>query len=377
MRDDRFEAMRKQMADRQRDLEQRVAQRQQDLERRMGRGGGEPASRSTGAGISDGVGQALSGYGADKVATPAFRQDGASALPAVAASSPFPDVCGDAWTLAPQTIKGLMEVVCTSPAVAKNSQYAALVPRLQLKFIETSLERPKELGGFLDHAQVNAYARIDPLEGFPTICLYSGAVRYATLMAAAYAGWKMAVADPAWGKQTGIVPFQRVIAAMVELFRRNGMRLTSELAATFANTYNLNGALSVETWKGGTLTFAYGTIVGVLAHEFGHLALGHCCGPTLNDEISRNHEREADSFASSVVSASDYKETLGLGTIIWELALAVLEAISGTEATSHPHSIERLFNFIRANPSTAEAIGMDEILTLLKTIGVDLSGSHE
>ncbi len=369
-----LDGINKRLADRQRDLEQRLAQRQQDLGRRMGQG---PESRSAGIGVSGGVGQALPNYGAGNGDVPAFRGEGVSALPAVSAPSPFPDVCGDVWTFNAQLVKGLMEMVCSSPSVVSNSQYAALVPRLQLKFIETSLERSKELGGFLDHAQVNAYARMDPLEGFPTICLFSGAVRYAMLMAAAYTGWKMAVDDPAWGGRVGIVPFQRVIAAMVEHFQRNGTRLTSELAATFANSCHLNGVLSVEEWKTKTVELACGTVIGVLAHEFGHLALGHCCGSALNDEISRNHEREADSFASSVVSASEYRETLGLGTIIWELALAVFESIRGVAATTHPHSIERLLNFIQANPSAAEAIGMGEILALLKTIGVDLSDRHE
>ena len=304
-----------------------------------------------------------------------------SAAPTVGPQSIFPEVSGDAWTFTPQVVKMLMEVVCSSPSVVSNSQYAALVPRLQLKFIETSMARPEELGGFLDQSQINAYARMDPLEGFPTICLLSGAVRYAALMTAAYVGWKMAEDDPAWGRQAGIVPFQRVVVAMVEHFQRNGGRLTSELAATFANKYNLNGALSVEEWREGALRLAYGTIICILAHEFGHLALGHCCAVAENkdkdirDEITRHQERQADSFASSVVSASEYKEVLGLGTIIWELAFAVTELSSGADEGDHPLSIERLLNFIRDNPSTAEAIGWNEILALLKTIGIDLSMS--
>ena len=364
----------KRLAERQQALEQRLNQGRRELDRRLS---GLQGGRDEGIGAPGGAGLAHSGYMAENLAVPISRRECASAVPAVSAPSPFPDVCGDVWTFEVQLVKGLMNIVCSSPSVVSNSQYAALVPRLQLKFIETSLQRPKELGGFLDHAEVNAYAQMDPLEGFPTICLYSGAVRYAMLMAAAYTGWKMAVDDPAWGERAGIVPFQRVVAAMVEHFQRNGMRLTSELAATFANSCHLNGVPSVEEWKTKTVELACGTVVGVLAHEFGHLALGHCCGSVLNDEISRNHEREADSFASSVVSASEYRESLGLGTIIWELAMAVFESIHGVEATTHPHSIERLLNFIRANPSTAEAIGMEEILALLKTIGVDLSDRHE
>lgn len=275
----------------------------------------------------------------------------------------MPDTSGDFWTVDAAVVKDLMTAVCQSPHVQENSKYGSLVARLQFKLIEQSIMRPKELGGLLDEAEVNAYARVDPLEGFPTICLYAGAVRYARLMAASYVATKHYV---------DAVPFPQAISSMVAMFMRNGMRLTSELAAVFASENGLTRVLLEKDPFAESLMLANGTIIGVLAHEFGHLVLGHCEGHSCNDEVSQNHEREADSFASSVVSTSAYKDVIGIGTIIWELALVVTEKIVQETPTSHPPSAERLMNFIRANPSASREIGFDKIRELLSIVGIAL-----
>ena len=286
----------------------------------------------------------------------------------------MPDVSGDVWVFNAIQMQGLLGAVISSNHVVSNPQYAALIPKLQFKFIDTSFQHPAELGGdIVDQATVNAYARIDPLEGFPTICLFAGATRYASLMAAAYVGWRYLKMDPEWGTRFGIVPFPQVVLSMVKMFQRNSMRMTSELAAIFANENNLHAMLqSTFAGRKEVETIASGTLMGVLSHEYGHLALGHCNAHTENEEIQRNKEREADSFASSIVSASEFKGVLGLGTIIWELALVVFQDVVGAKESSHPLSRERLHDFIRANPSTAQQIGIDEITALLAPLGIKI-----
>ena len=213
---------------------------------------------------------------------------------------------------------------------------------------------------------MNAYARMDALvDCFPTICIHAGAIRYSRLMAAAYVASRY-YAD--------VRPFPQAVVSMVSMFLRNGMRLTSELAAVYASENGLMRIMCGQESLVEANAIAYGTIIGVLAHEFGHLALGHCngIGMYLSDEVSRNQEREADSFASSVVNLSEYRNVIGIGKIIWELALTVFQKVCRETATTHPLSAERLVDFVRANPSTAREIGFDQIRELLATAGIIL-----
>lgn len=295
-----------------------------------------------------------------------------SAVPSAAGPVPcrlptqmdMPDTAEDSWMVDLPVVKGLMDAVCQSPHVQGNAKYRELVDNLQFKLIERSLDRPAELGGSLDAAEVNAYARMDALtDCFPTICIYAGAIRYSRLMAAAYVASRY-YADAR--------PFPQAVVSMMSMFLRNGMRLTSELAAVYASE---NGLMRIMRGQESLIeanAIAYGTIIGVLAHEFGHLALGHCNGMYLSDEVNRNREREADSFASSVVSLSEYRNVIGIGTIIWELAMTVWQKVCRATATTHPLSAERLVDFIRANPSTAREIGFDQIRELLATAGIIL-----
>ena len=98
-----------------------------------------------------------------------------------------------------------------------------------------------------------------------------------------------------------------------------------------------------------------------MAHELGHIALAHILGRTPSLEVSRNQEREADSFASSVVSTSPFGDYLVAGQIIWSLIMVWGEHTGNVEiATSHPLERERLMDFIRANEAKAASIGIDK-----------------
>ena len=108
------------------------------------------------------------------------------------------------------------------------------------------------------------------------------------------------------------------------------------------------------------ISYSSGTIVSALAHESGHHALGHLLSTSekTNLEIDRNQEREADSFASSVISASPFGEYIFAGTLFWHYALAV-QSDSGDDLNrNHPLSRERFENFVRANAEKAAAMGI-------------------
>lgn len=117
-------------------------------------------------------------------------------------------------------------------------------------------------------------------------------------------------------------------------------------------------ALASEQIRKKAKSVAAGMVIGILAHEAGHQALGHNDKERRDDnmEISRNQEREADSFASSVISSSPFGEYIFAGTLLWYYALASQE--SNAKERTHPLSKERFENLVRANPEKAAAMGI-------------------
>ena len=77
-----------------------------------------------------------------------------------------------------------------------------------------------------------------------------------------------------------------------------------------------------------------------------------------NIEIDRNEEREADSFASSVISASPFGEYIFAGTLFWHYAMAMQSDTDSDLASNHPLSRERFENFVRSNSEKAAAMGI-------------------
>ena len=93
----------------------------------------------------------------------------------------------------------------------------------------------------------------------------------------------------------------------------------------------------------------------VIAHEAGHIALGHTLGPTLSYDMSRNQEREADSFASSCLSTSPFRDKLFLGQVFATVILAWMDhAAALDEVSTHPSSHDRFLSALRSNKEAAE-----------------------
>jgi hypothetical protein len=108
-------------------------------------------------------------------------------------------------------------------------------------------------------------------------------------------------------------------------------------------------------------SFAVGMMAYVIGHELGHIALGHTLCASANLEVSRNQEREADSFASSVISTCPFGEYLVTGPVVWDLVWVWCQyAGNDRMATTHPLSRERLLDFIRANAAQSAALGISE-----------------
>ncbi len=250
-------------------------------------------------------------------------------------SSPLPEM----WETSANELLQLMQYVCASPHVTSNVKYAETTQKLDfaVKMVDPT---------------INAFARIAQND-VPTITLLGGAVRFANLVSAAYVG-----ASAVRERKGGGNPLPEITSALGRWCLEKRASFTAEGTCEFAEKYNLHLVMSDSSLARKARSFSAGLLIGVLAHELGHLALGHCHGRRVNLEISRNQEREADSFASSVISSSPFGDYLVFGTILWEAVWVWVEKATGHTASTHPLSSERLADFIRANPSIAAELGV-------------------
>jgi len=257
----------------------------------------------------------------------------AVAMPAVA-----PACTPEMFDTSPNELLQLMQYVCSSPHVTSNAQYASLPERLVF-------------AAEANEAMINAFATVKDGKT-PVIMLLGGAIRFANLVSAAYVG------SVAARSGSGQNPLPEITAAFGRFCLECKASVSGEQACRFAEQYNLHLVMADPALGRKARSFAAGLLIGILAHEFGHLALGHCYGQRVNLEVSRNQEREADSFASSVISSSPFGDYLVFGTILWEAVWVWVEEATGQVATTHPLSRERLADLIRANPSVAAEFGL-------------------
>lgn len=98
----------------------------------------------------------------------------------------------------------------------------------------------------------------------------------------------------------------------------------------------------------------------VIAHEAGHISMGHTLGSRKSPETSRNQEREADSFAASALGSSVFREYLFVGAALTGILLTWVEAAGGPTTgagpgdASHPPSRQRFLDLFVSQPSAAE-----------------------
>lgn len=276
--------------------------------------------------------------------TPQLRQ-GSQEKNAHQGALPSGDVVDDAVVLSYLTpseaeVVQLYNYVLNAPFVVENLQYR---------------DRLKDLPFIYQPADdtVNAAAgrRIVEKDGqkglaFQTV-FYGGAARYARLVGLAAALQDAGHADM----------LKKFVAAMPRSFCG---RCNAQECARFIAANGLADAFKDEQVRNRAISYSSGTIVSVLAHECGHHALGHLLAfpEKPNPEINRNQEREADSFASSVISASPFGEFIFAGTLFWHYAVAMQSDSDSDAERDHPLSRERFENFVRANAEKAAAMGI-------------------
>ena len=231
----------------------------------------------------------------------------------------------------------LFEYVRSAANVKENLQYAGIMKDVRFFYLA-------------DNDTMNAYATLKKLnkdkdELHRVIMLLGGAVRFSKVASLAVA------AHLSGDKQAPA----RLVRAL------NGADLGKfdlDTVVRLVNAANLGAALANETVQAKAKSVSAGMILGILAHEAGHHALGHTLNTSekVNLDISRNQEREADSFASSVIASSPFGEYILAGTLFWHFALASQQG--DAVATTHPLSRERFENFVRANAELAASMGI-------------------
>ena len=224
------------------------------------------------------------------------------------------------------------DAVRGSMHVRMNESYNASASKVKLQYLS-------------DNDQINAFAARDQDGDGYLIAFYGGAVRFSRLAS-------LAVAVDMCGRPGTASRFAKTIDTGGIMSRKMAMDIMSDCG--------LDEAFSLPGVQTKAQAVSAGMIIGVLAHEMGHVCLGHVMGPNyygMNQEIGRNHEREADSFASSITAATPFGEYVYEGTLFWHYVLAQQQGNEAVEST-HPLERERLENLIRANSSKASALGI-------------------
>lgn len=197
--------------------------------------------------------------------------------------------------------------------------------------------------------EVNAYSESRKKwfgTGAPEVRCSSGAARFARLMALA---WAVELEG-----REGTV--QRLLG---EMGPEQFAVLTEGDAAMLLRAAGLEEALESPSVRSKAESIASGMLSFILAHELGHQALGHVYGAAENHGISRNQEREADSFASNVLETSAFGEYMFVGELFWQYALATQQNGKSGNGT-HPEARERMQNLLREHPEFAKAVGLQQ-----------------
>jgi IrrE N-terminal-like domain len=273
-----------------------------------------------------------------------FQTFGALAAPT---KSFFFDLGGVDLKTSEQEIHQIAGFVFQSPHIQSNQLYRIRAASTTIVYLGEDL-------------RVNAFATDHPYPGLyvqpPLIAILGGMISATRLTALALGNDRIAATD-----QSRQLFVQTVRAIGKKIVEENGNFSSIDASEIF------NGSDLAEKCEDGEVqrcARSYGAAMNmsVIAHELGHIVLGHTLAESqVNMETSRNQEREADSFAASVASASPFSDYTVAGGIFWWVILTWVEEIAGGgRATTHPHSRERLLDYIRANEEQARALGIDD-----------------
>jgi len=239
-------------------------------------------------------------------------------------------------------VEEMKRIVLASPHVTANEDYS---PKVAVTDFRYRRESPDDR----ESCEVNAYAFYNEKTDRYEIHLLDGYLNFMLLVESFFK-----LSD-----QTILVHTMNMMA------RREGL-LSQQDALEIMSSY-----VRDESSFFSIIENAFIPCFETIAHEFGHICLGHCRNTNLlmPHDVSRNQEREADSFASSVLGSmfhADARKPLFVSYLkcqfAWAFRNRVIRDVLGgnVRASTHPLAEERLLNAVRANSELAQELGITE-----------------
>ena len=167
------------------------------------------------------------------------------------------------------------------------------------------------------------------------------------------------IAGTALASKDAVVTFKRLLKIVdgepgwaASISMQEAKKLFSALGLS------LDRILADEAMRQEAVARSSAAILATLAHEAGHIVLGHVNADVdyykVNLEVARMQERQADSFMSSVISTVPFGEHMFEAELFFDYLNAVAEkAESNDSQRTHPLSIERYNNLLKDHPDLA------------------------
>ena len=273
----------------------------------------------------------------------------AAAKPAAPEDSHSPMHPVEVWGLLlpiPDQIEQSKTIAFSSPFIQSNALYASRIGDVSF----TYLAEDDTVNAFAtDHAIELAEGRkLEP----PAIVFLNGLACVIRLTAAAVA---VTMRSREGKPSSGESPLEKAFRATGSCMAQSGGKFDIEmLAKIFEQTIGVEILEGDDRFVSLARSMSASMEMAVIAHEAGHIALSHTLGLASNFNVARNQEREADSFASSVLSASPFREYLFLGQVFITLLFSWMDYVARRkDPTSHPLGRERFFNIMTNNSAAA------------------------
>ena len=252
-------------------------------------------------------------------------------------------------------IEAAFTFVRSSPFVQSNSMYRGIASSVTAHYDSGDSSLNAIATGFPHELSDGVVA--DP----PSIVVFAGLLTWSRLMSAFLSDRVLKGADR--GTRDVLRSRLRLVGDAVNAGRTTDIQALRRISS---------GIIRDPVAASVARAIAGGLESSVMAHELGHSCLGHVSGSGRTLEISRNQEREADSFASSVLSTASGGEASAVGQILFEVMMSWREYGAGIrDATSHPRSRERVASVLETRSDDIAAIessfgiGKDDWLALL------------
>lgn len=226
--------------------------------------------------------------------------------------------------------------------MCKNSTYVATNDDYKRKAKSTGLELQQ-------NDSVNAYAQ-SLNEQEHQIAIFTG-------LCNAYKVMGLALAEFMNPQTRSLDQLISVCNYMGEAIEKNGYEMSYPMISEAFEEFNYNptGLNSLE----GKSYFT-GMLLSVVAHELGHICLGHTVRNDGTLETSRNDERCADLFAQSIISTTPFGSHCIMGSLFTEILFAWMGKNNSGPATTHPLSVERVYNILHSHDYILAELGITE-----------------